>query len=205
MYGDAGRIRQWILDPSCLESPQPQHATVASAASFALFSVARPGQLQRRAQLQAAADDFCLAKCDERSGDLDASLFRPYADDLTESVVILGAAVGVTGAVLRDRADVDLGCSQHLGPTDRCGKKMRIAEGDVGDGDPGADVAGFGDGDAFVSQRGPADLSEAAVLDEHALGDGEAVADLVERFALTPFGALAIADVHGGDALGSVL
>src|SRR5882724_5829057 len=99
MCGDAGRIRQWILDPSCLESPQAQHATIANAAGFALFSVTRPGQFQGRTEFEAATDDLCLAKCDERSRDHDASFFRADADDLIESVVVLRATVGVAGAV----------------------------------------------------------------------------------------------------------
>src|SRR6267378_5554854 len=127
MCGDADRIRQWILDPSRLESPQPQHATIAHAAGFALFSVTRPGQFQGRTEFEAATDDLCLAKCDERSRDLDASFFGAHTDDLIESVVILGAAVGVAGAVLLNRADVDRFCSQDLRPADRRRKKMRIA------------------------------------------------------------------------------
>src|ERR1700745_2227112 len=110
MGGDAGRVRQRVLYPGRFEGPQAQDTTVANAAGFKLSSVTRPGQLQRRAQLQAAADDLRLAKCDERSGDADASLFCADADDLVERLVVLRAAVGVAGAVLRDRADVDLGC-----------------------------------------------------------------------------------------------
>src|SRR6266404_5899192 len=141
MCGDAGRVRQRIFDPSRLERPQAQDTTVANAAGFALFSVTRPGQLQGRPQVEATANDLSLAKCDERSRDLDASLFGADADDLVEGLVVLGAAVGVAGAILRDRADVDLGCSQNLCPTYRRGEEMRVAEGDVGDGDLFADVA----------------------------------------------------------------
>src|SRR5437016_2655914 len=108
MCGGPGRIRQRVFCPGRLESPQAQDTTVANAAAFKLSSVARPGQLQRRPQLQAAADDLCLAKCDERSGDADASLFCADADDLVERLVVLRTAVGVAGAVLFDRADVDL-------------------------------------------------------------------------------------------------
>src|SRR5260221_14426909 len=103
MCGRADRIRQRIFDSSSFEGAQAQRATVANAAGFNLFSVTRPGQLQRRLQVEAAADDLSLAKCDERSRDLDASLFRAYTDDLVEGLVVLRTAVGVAGAILRDR------------------------------------------------------------------------------------------------------
>src|SRR3954462_7292344 len=93
--GGADRIRQRVFHAGCFESAQAQHATIANAAGFALFSVARPGQLQGSAQLETATDDLRPAKCDERSHDLDASLFRAYTDDLIEGVVVLRAAVRV--------------------------------------------------------------------------------------------------------------
>ena len=178
-------------------------ATVANAARFALSSVTRPGQLQGRAQLQAAADDLSLTECDERSRDLDASLFRAHPDDMIEGVVMLRTAG--SRSRLRDRANVNLLCSQNFGPADRRGKKMRVAEGDVGDGNLFADVLRLGDGDAFVSQCRAADLGETAVLDEHALSDAEPVADLFEGIALTRLGTLAITDMHGRNVLCAVL
>src|SRR6266581_2322949 len=45
----AGHIRQRIFYASRFEGTQAQDTTVANAASFALFSVTRPGQLQGRA------------------------------------------------------------------------------------------------------------------------------------------------------------
>src|SRR3954453_7473385 len=102
-----GRIRQRVLASGRIERAQAQDATVANAAGFALFSVTRPGQLQGRAQLEATADDLSLTECDERSRDLDACLFRAHPDHLVEGVVVLGAAIGITGAILRDRADID--------------------------------------------------------------------------------------------------
>src|SRR5438105_2432006 len=121
MCSRAGGVWQRIFDLCGFEGTQAQHATVANAAGFALFSVTRPGQLEGRAQLQAAADDLRFTECDERGGDLDASLFGAHTDHLVESLVVLRAAVGVAGAVLRDRADVNLVRSQHLSPADRGG------------------------------------------------------------------------------------
>src|SRR4051812_41345889 len=119
MCGNAGRVRQRVFRSSRLEGTQAQDATVANATGFALFSVTRPGQLQGRTKLQSAADDLSLAECDERRGDSDVRGFCTHADDLVEGVIVLGAAIGVAGAVLRDRADVDLLRPQHLGPTYR--------------------------------------------------------------------------------------
>src|SRR4051812_4891834 len=101
----ADGVRQRVLASGRFEGAQAQHATVANPASFALSSVTRPGQLQGRAQLQATADDLRLTQCDERRGDLDASLFRAHPNNLIESVVVLRPAIGVAGAVLCDRAD----------------------------------------------------------------------------------------------------
>src|SRR5882724_8809527 len=117
MCGDARRIRQRIFYASCFEGAQTQDATVAYAAGFALISVTRPGELQRSAQVEAAADDLSLTQCDERSRNLDASLFCTNADHLVEGLVVLRTAIGVAGAVLRDCADVYLPCSQHFSPT----------------------------------------------------------------------------------------
>src|SRR3954464_3559063 len=204
MCGNAGPVTQRVFRSSRFKGTQAQGTTVANATGFALLSVTRPGQLQGRTQLQPAADDLTLAECDERRGDSDVRCFCAHLDELVERVVVLGAAVGVAGAILCDGADVDLFRSQHLGPADGSRKKMRIAEWDVGYGNLFADVGRFGDSDVLVRKRGAADLSEAAVLDEHARGDAEAVADPGERFALAGFRALAVTDVHGCNVRGAV-
>src|SRR3954447_26593203 len=121
MSAGTDRIRQGVLHAGCFEGAQAQHATIAGATGFALFSVTRPGQLQRRTQLEAATDDLRLAKCDERSHDLDACLFGADADDLIEGVIVLRTAVRVAGTILRDSSDVDLFRSQDLSPADRSG------------------------------------------------------------------------------------
>src|SRR3954453_3438408 len=139
MSGNAGRVRQRVFRSSRFEGAQAQNTTVANATGFALFSVTRPGQFQGRTQLQSAADDLSLAECDEWRGDCDVRCLVAHADDLVEGVVVLRAAVGVAGAILRDRANINLFRAQHLGPTDRSGKKMRVAERNVGDGNLFAD------------------------------------------------------------------
>src|SRR3954468_8721062 len=204
MCGNAGRVRQRVFRSSRFKGAQAQDTTVANATGFALFSVTRPGQLQGRTQLQSAADDLSLAECDERRGDSDVRCFGAHTNELVEGVVVLGAAVRVAGAVLRDRADINLFRAQHLGPTYRSGKKMRVAERNVGNGNLFADVGGFGDSDVLIGKRRAADLREAAVLDEHARGNVEPVADFCERFAFACFGALAVADVHGSNVCGAV-
>ena len=88
-------------------------------------------------------------------------------DKLLKGGVVGGSAVRVAGAVLLDRADVDLRGSENLGPTDRRGEKMGVAEGDVGDGDLAGGGSGFaevgsrvGDGDREVGEGGAADAAE---------------------------------------------
>src|SRR3954468_6519895 len=99
MSGNASRIRQRVFRSSRFERTQAQNTTIANATGFALFSVTRPGQLQGRVQLQSAADDLSLAECDERRGDCDVRCLCAHADDLVESVIVLGAAIGVAGAI----------------------------------------------------------------------------------------------------------
>src|SRR5436305_7710504 len=112
MCGNAGRVRQRVLHSGCFEGAQAQDATIANATGLALPSVTRPGQIEGRAQLEATADDLSLAECDERRGDCDVRGLGADADNQVESVIVLGAAIRVAGAVLRDRADVDLFRSQ---------------------------------------------------------------------------------------------
>src|SRR3954464_10614572 len=140
MCGNAGPVTQRVFRSSRFKGTQAQDTTVANATGFALLSVTRPGQLQGRTQLQAAADDLSLAECDERRGDSDVRCFGADLDQLVEGVVVLGAAIRVAGAVLRYGADVDLFRAQHLGPTYRSRKKMSVAERDIGDGNLFADV-----------------------------------------------------------------
>ena len=44
----------------------------------------------------------------------------------------LRTAIGIAGAVLLHRANIDALGAQHFGPTDRCRQKMCVAEGDIG-------------------------------------------------------------------------
>ena len=83
---------------------------------------------------------------------------------------------------------------------------MRVAEGNVGDGDVGADLRpGFGHVEGVVGEGRAADLAERLVADHETAADAEAVADFGEGALLAGFGALSVGDVQGGDTVGSLL
>ena len=129
--------------------------------------------MERRGQFKAKLNDLTLSHMDERSDNFDVSIAGAGANKLLEGLVVGRTAVGITGAVLLDGADEDLFRAQNLGPTDRCGEKMGVAEGDVGDGDRFANRLGWpglGNGDRGVGECGAADLAEDVDLEREKLG-----------------------------------
>src|ERR1700685_804520 len=123
--------------------------------------------MQRGAQFDAAADDLAFLQLNDRSDDVDLRFrARDFANHILEGAVILGAAVGIAGAVFGDRTDVDRIGADGFGPADGDGKKMRVAEWDVGDGNFASVRSGwrveliFGDGDVLVGESRTADGTE---------------------------------------------
>ncbi len=93
--------------------------------------------MERCAQFNSQPNDLVFAHGDQGCFDPDIALFCTHFDELIEGIVVGGTAVGIAGAVLLDCADKDDFCAQNLGPAYRGGEKMRVAEGDVGDGNLG--------------------------------------------------------------------
>jgi hypothetical protein len=107
-------------------------------------------------EFKAAADYLVLAHGDKRRFDADGAVARAGADELLKGLIVGGAAVGITGAVLLDGANIDRLRAEHFRPTDGGGEKVRVAEGNVGDRDAAADgvliCRGFGDIDICVGE-----------------------------------------------------
>ena len=165
--------------------------------------------MERRTEFNPEADDLPLAEMDEGRDDPDGAVPCAGADELIEGVVVGRPAIRVAGAILLDRADKD-GCrAEDLGPTDGGGKKVRVAEGDVGDGNfgPGAvgrslielGLAGVrgrgGDGDGWVGKGGAADAAEEAGTKGKEVAETDGGGHGLGGAELAGLGALAIADV----------
>src|ERR1700722_20049681 len=90
--------------------------------------------MQRGAQFDAAPDDLAFLQLDDRRDDVDLRFrARAFANRVLKGAVILGTAVGIAGAVFGDCTDIDRIGADGFGPADGDGKKMRVAEWDVGD------------------------------------------------------------------------
>ena len=137
--------------------------------------------------------------------------FVPGFDDFVEGSIILRPAIGIAGTVGLDGADINLFRSQDLGPTDRDGEKMRVAEWDIGNGNARGNVrrivvvcpigVRFGDGDSFVGQSRTPDRAKSLVANHKAIADAETVADRLKGAPFAQFGALSVADVNGRGAM----
>src|ERR1700683_1213692 len=124
-----------VAHADLIESSEPQPATIAYAAGLIFELIAGPGEVERRFELCAATDDFAFAHVDDRGGDLDFRFWLgALADHPLEGFVILRAAVGITGTVFEDGADVDGVRVEDFGPGDGGREEVGIAGGDVGDG-----------------------------------------------------------------------
>src|SRR5262249_31666919 len=118
--------------------------------------------------------------------------------DFIEGAVVGGTAIGISGAVLLDGADVDLLRSQHLCPTHGRGKKMSVAKWHVCHRNAAADLAGcIGHRNFFIGQRRTTNLAERLVAKQESIGDFKPVADCLERLSLPCFRALSIAHMQG--------
>src|ERR1700722_4041465 len=133
--------------------------------------------MQRSAQFDAAANDLVFLQLDDRRDDVDFGFgARAFANHVLEGAVILGAAIGIAGAVFGNCADVDRIGADGFGPAHGDAQKVRITERNVGDGNfAGARVGVgsgrrveliFGDGDVLVGEGGAADGAEVIELDD---------------------------------------
>src|ERR1700745_34512 len=126
-----GCIRNGVVDSCFGEGAKAQDATFACSAGGLVARIAGPRYMEGRAEFKAAADYLVLAHGDKRRLDADGAVTCAGADELLKGFVVGGAAVGIAGAVLLDRADVDGFGAEHLRPTDSGGEEVRVAEGDI--------------------------------------------------------------------------
>lgn len=182
--------------------------------------------MEGRMQFKAEGHNLLLAEMDERGGDFDASVARSGANKLPKRFVIRGAAVRITGAVLLDRADEDGARAEHLGPAYGGGEEVRIAEGNVGDGDlhptdvdlsvhpvnedlftgtpvvgapifaDGLSFGGFGNRDSGVGEGGASDATEEIDIKVQKIAEAEAFSDGAGGLQLAALGALPVAEVE---------
>ena len=114
--------------------------------------------MQRRVELDAPANDLAFLERDYGRDDFDAGFrARACANQFLEDAIVFRAAIGITGAVFGDGADVDRMSAEDFSPADRYGKKVSVAKRHISNGD-GAVVESVGrmifrDGDIFVGKR----------------------------------------------------
>src|SRR5919205_1616604 len=191
------RVSHGVADARLAEGPQAQRARVARPARERLGAVARPRQFERRAEFQPPPDDLRLAQAYDGRPDPDAGLGAcAHVNGALEGFVELGAAVGVAGRVLGDRADVDARRPDDLGPTRRGAEQVRVAEGDVAGRNLARGEVCFRDGYRAVRQRRAADAREVFERDDEAARDPVEVGQLLERAPLARLRALPVGDVE---------
>ena len=158
--------------------------------------------MQRGAELDALANDFAFLQGDYRRSDFNIC-FRAgaCANQFLKDTMIFRAAIGIAGAVFRDRADVDGVSADDFRPADRYGKKMRVAKRDVCDGDfvglrMVRNMLMLRDGDAPVGKRGASDSSKMIQLNDQPVGHMIKIGDGFECLALALLRALPITGVQ---------
>src|SRR5690349_15280751 len=127
-----------------------------------------------RAEFNPFVDNGILVQVNQRCDDLDGwprvlcggfgAGFGSHADQFVEDAVVLGAAVGIAGAVRFDRADENLARADHLGPRNGDGQEVSVAKGHVARRDIVLAYwriqIRFAQRDGAVRQGRPADLAE---------------------------------------------
>src|SRR5580700_5652089 len=112
---------------------EPQQATVAHSASPVFVLITRPRQMQRRAKLDSSPDNLAFLQRNHRRPDFDLRLRpRSHAHQLLKNLVILRAAIGIPGTILRHGPNVNRLRANGFRPAHRHGKKMRIAKRHIG-------------------------------------------------------------------------
>ena len=144
----SGFSEDGVGDTGRLESPQTEDATIAATAGAVAVSVARPGEMERGAQLQAQPDDLALIEVDNGGEDSDARLrsgtgIRRQGERVAKRL----RAVGIPGTVFFDSAQIDTGGANGLGPGYAHAEKKGIPERHVRDGDAVPVDVGVGNGD----------------------------------------------------------
>ena len=113
-------VRDGVVDSCFGKGAKAQDATFACSAGGLVARIARPRYMEGRAQFKATADYLVLTHGDKWRFDANGAVARAGTDKLLEGLVVGRAAIGIAGAVLLDRSDVDRLGAYHLRPTDRC-------------------------------------------------------------------------------------
>src|ERR1700722_7659488 len=166
--------------------------------------------MQRGAELDALANDFAFLQGDHRRGDFNIC-FRAgaYANQFLKDKIIFRAAIGIAGAVFRNRADVNGVSADDFSPADRYGKKMGVAKRDVRDGDFVCascfrNMLMLRDGDAPVGKCGASDGAKMIQLNDQPVWHMIKIGDGFECLALAILRALPITSVQQRDMLRAV-
>lgn len=156
--------------------------------------------MERCVQFKAESDNLLLAKMDERRGDFDASLACAGSNELLKRLIIRGPAVGISGAVLLDRADEDSARAEDFRPAYGGGEKVRVAKGDIGYGNGFANglvLGSFGDADARVGEGGASDAAEKVDFKVQEVVESQSFGNGTGGVQLAAFCTLSIAEVKG--------
>lgn len=156
--------------------------------------------MEGRSQFNPKRDNLLLAEMDERRVDFDASVAGAFADKLLEGMVIGGAAVGVSRAILLHRADDDLLGSDDFGPAYGGGEEVGVAERNVGDRDGCANglvLGGLRDCNAGIGERRSPDAPEEVDPEVEKVLKTKSLSNGAGRLQLPAFSALPVAEVEG--------
>src|SRR5260370_289538 len=195
-------VSDGVAEPCLGKRTQTQQATVAGSTSQVLTLITGPCQLQRRAKLHSAADNFAFLQPNHRRHDLNFCLrTRSPADQLLKCFVIFRPAIGVSRAVFGDSSNVDGTRPGSFRPTDRHAQKVRVAEGDISHrnrattGPRRAQII-FRNGNVLVRQRGSADGPEIIQPDREFFADTIEFSDLGKGTELSRLDALTVAGME---------
>src|SRR5262245_7003411 len=90
---------------------QPEHATLTHAASLIFPAITGPGQIERSTQFQTQSYDLRFTQGNQRRDYFNFTLSGTRLDDSIKSLVVSRTAVGISGAVLFHRTNINPGCA----------------------------------------------------------------------------------------------
>src|SRR5690242_2082237 len=198
MGRDRQAVRDRIRHSGLRERLQSQQATVARSAGSVLILVARPRQMQRRAQLHSFPYNLAFLHRDHWSRDFYSRLWtRSHSHQLLKNLVILRTAIWIAGAVFCDGSDINRARAYRFRPAHRHGKKMRVAKWYVGYGNsasirPRGSKFIFRHGNLRVRERRSANGPEMIQLHHESMAHAIEIRDRFERLALALLRALSI-------------
>src|SRR5208282_2862933 len=125
-------IRDGVGHPRFRKRPQAQQTTVTLPAGQLLSLIARPRQVQRRAEFPATPNDLAFLHPDHRRGHLDLRLrLGSHPNQLLKHAIIFRPAVRITGTVFLHGPDVNGPSPNGLRPANSHAEEMGIAKGHI--------------------------------------------------------------------------